>query len=72
MTGTPHSLWDHCMELVAKVRSAMLHRDYAFRDHTPESIIMNRIKDISHLCEFQWFQWVGQHLLFIQVCNTTL
>lgn len=57
----PHKLWDECCELASLVRSHVAHDMYQLQGQVPETIMMGQTADISHICEFGWYQWVYVH-----------
>ena len=57
-TGSPKTLWDHCLELEALVRSNSSNDIYMTNGQVPETIIKGTTADISHIAEFGWYDWV--------------
>ena len=57
-TGSPKTLWDHCIELESLMRSLTCNTIYMTNGETPETIMTGTTADISHICEFGWFDWV--------------
>ena len=57
-SGFPKPLWDHCIELEALTRSHTALDIYGLEGQIPETVMSGQTGDISHLCEFEWFQWV--------------
>ncbi len=57
-TGSPKVLWDHCIELEALIRSNMSNEIYMTSGEVPETIMTGSTADISHICEFAWYDWV--------------
>jgi len=57
-TGSPKTLWDHCIELESLIRSSTCNSIYMTNGETPETIMTGQTADISHICEFGWFDWV--------------
>ncbi len=57
-TGSPKTLWDHCVELEAYIRSCTVNDIYETNCETPETIMTGSTADISHICEFGWYGWV--------------
>jgi hypothetical protein len=57
-TGSPKVLWDHCIELEALVHSNTSTYIYMTNGKVPETIMTGSTADISHICEFAWFDWV--------------
>ena len=57
-TGSPKTLWDHCIELEALVRSSTCNDIYMTDGEVPETIMTETTADISHISEFGWYDWV--------------
>ena len=57
-TRSPKILWDHCIELEAFIRSCTVNDIYETNGETPENIMTGQTADISHICEFGWYDWV--------------
>jgi hypothetical protein len=61
-TGSPKTLRDHCIELEACIRSCTVNDIYETNGETngetPETIMTGSTADISHICEFGWYDWV--------------
>ena len=54
-SGYPKSLWDHCIELEALIRSHTALDIYGLEGQVPETVMSGQTGDISSLCEFEWF-----------------
>jgi hypothetical protein len=57
-TGSPRVLWDHCIELEALIRSLTSNSVYMTNGEVPETIMTGSTTDISHICEYGWYDWV--------------
>ncbi len=57
-TGSPRVIWDHCIELEALIRSLTSNNIYMTNGKVPETIMTGSTADISHICEFGWYDWV--------------
>jgi hypothetical protein len=57
-TGSPKVLWDHCIELEALIYSNTSNDTYMTKGEVPETIMTGSTADISHICEFVWYDWV--------------
>ncbi len=57
-TGSPRVLWDHCIELEALICSLTSNTVYMTNGKVPETIMTGSTANISHLCEFGWYDWV--------------
>ena len=55
---SPKSLWDHCIELEALIRSHTALDIYGLEGQVPETVMSGQTGDISSMCEFEWFEWV--------------
>jgi hypothetical protein len=57
-TGSPRVLWDHCNELEVLIRSSTSNDVYMTNGKVPETIMTGSTANISHICEFGWYDWV--------------
>ena len=57
-SNSPKPLWDHCLELSSRVRSSTQHNLYQLKGEVPETVMTGETTDISHLCEYGWYDWV--------------
>jgi hypothetical protein len=57
-TGSPRVLWDHCIELEALIRSLTSNNVHMKNGEVSETIVTGSTADISHICEFGWYDWV--------------
>ena len=57
-TGSPRTLWDHCIELEALICPLTCNDIYMTNGEVPETIMTGSTADISHICEFGWYDWV--------------
>ena len=57
-TGSPKTLWDHCIELEAMIWSCTSNGIYMTKGDVPETIMTGSTADISHISEFSWYDWV--------------
>ncbi len=57
-TSSPRVLWDHCIELEVLIRSSTSNTVYMTNGEVPETIMTSSTADISHICEFGWYDWV--------------
>ncbi len=58
MTGSPKSLWDHCIKLEALLHSLTCNGIYMTNGKVPETIMTGITANISHISEFAWYDWV--------------
>ena len=57
-SNSPKRLWDYCTQLASVVRSHTAHDMFQLQGEVPETILRGTTADISHVCEFAWYQWV--------------
>jgi hypothetical protein len=60
-TGLPKKLWDHCIILMAMIRSCTTNSIYMTAGQVPETLITGETADISRICQFGWYDWVMYH-----------
>jgi hypothetical protein len=53
--NTPQVLWDHAIEYVAMIRSHTALDLFSLPGETPTTKLAGDTADISHLCQFGWF-----------------
>ena len=54
----PAVLWNHCIELQAKICSACAFPTLQCEDDCGDAILSSETKDISALIEHLWYDWV--------------
>jgi hypothetical protein len=54
----PEVLWDHCFELMAEIRSHTALNLMSLYGQTPTTHLLGDTADISHLCQFGWYDYV--------------
>ncbi len=57
-TGSPRVLWDHCIKLEALICSSTSNNIYMTNGEVPKTVMTGSTADISHICEFGWYDWV--------------
>jgi hypothetical protein len=57
-TNAPHILWDHCIYLMGEIRSHSALDLPELEGYTPYTRLTGDTCDISHLCEFKWYEVV--------------
>jgi hypothetical protein len=57
-TGSLRVLWDHCIELESLICSSTCNNIYMTNGEVPETIMTGSTANISHICEFGWYDWV--------------
>jgi hypothetical protein len=58
-SNAPKVLWDLCLELQAEIRSHTAIDLFVLQGETPHTKLLGDTADISHLCQFEWYQLVG-------------
>ena len=53
--GSPKVLWDHCIELMALIRSHTAHTAYELQGEVPETIMTRQTADITNICEYDCY-----------------
>lgn len=55
-SNAPKVLWDHCFQLQAEIRShTAMNLSNLFGD-VPLTVLLGDTADISHLCQFEWYE----------------
>lgn len=54
----PEILWDHCFQLMAEIRSHTSLNFMSLYGETPTTHLLGHTSDISHLCQFEWYEYV--------------
>jgi hypothetical protein len=57
-TNAPYVLWDFCIELMSKIRSHTALDILLLQGDTPHTLLPGDTSDISHLCEFRWYDMI--------------
>ena len=55
---SPEVLWDHCISLQAEIRTHTALSLFDLDGEVPETVLSGDTPDISHLCEFEWYEFV--------------
>ena len=56
--NVPKKLWDHCIDLESRIRSATTLPRFDLDHQTPEAKMNGISADISDICEFEFYEWV--------------
>ena len=56
-SGAPKKLWEHCIELMALIRSHTAHTAYELQGKVPEIIMTGQTAYISNICKYDWYEW---------------
>ena len=51
-------LWDDCIELEMEIRSCTANNVFEFKGEVPRTVMKGETVNITHLCEFGWYDWV--------------
>jgi hypothetical protein len=57
-TSSPRVLWYHCIELETLIHSLASNNIYMINGKVPEMIMTSSTANISHICEFGWYDWI--------------
>jgi hypothetical protein len=57
-SNAPRVLWGHCLELQAEIRSHTALDILQLQGDTPQTKLTGDTANISHLCQFEWYQYV--------------
>ena len=53
--GAPTQMWDDTLEIEAYVRSYIAMYFYMLKEDVPDTLMLDRISDISQLCEYGFY-----------------
>ena len=74
-TGSPIVLWDYCMERRALIFQVTAKKLFQLNGTNPHTATFGTEADISHICNFGWYEWVyyrtqsAQFLHHINLCR---
>ena len=57
-TGSPIVLWDYCMERCALIFQVTAKKLFQLNGTNPHTATFGTEADISHICNFGWYEWV--------------
>ena len=57
-TDSPLILWCICLERRSEIKNATASENYLLRGDVPHSYMTGDMTDISHLCNFGWYEWI--------------
>ena len=57
-SGSPQTLWDHCIKLKALIQLHTALDIYDLKCQVSETVMTGQTTNSSNLCEYKWFQWV--------------
>ena len=58
MSGSPMVFWCYCMEQRSEIMACSARNNSNLNDMVPCSMMTGKITDVSHLCNFQWYEWI--------------
>ena len=56
--NSPKKLWDDCIELEMEIRSCTANNVIEFKGEVPRTVMNGETANITHLCEFGWYDRV--------------
>ena len=56
--NSPMILWCFCIEYRVAIMNSCAQHNFLLQRQTPHSKMTGRPTDISHLCQFSWYEWV--------------
>ena len=57
-SGSPLVFWCYCIERRSEIMSYCAKNNPNWNGMVPRSMMLGDVTDISHLCNFQWYEWV--------------
>ena len=57
-TGSPVVLWDYCMKCRALIFQVTAKKLFQLNGTNPHTATFGTEADISHICNFGWYEWV--------------
>ena len=57
-SNSPKKLCDDCLELEMEIRSCTTNNVFELKGEVPRTVMKGEIANITHLCEFGWYDWV--------------
>ena len=60
-SDSPMSLWDYCVERLARINNLMAKDIFKLHGMTPHTATLAEEVDISSLCQFGWYEWCYYH-----------
>ena len=56
--NSPKKQWDDCIELEMEIRSCKANNVFEPKGEVPRTVMKGETANITHLCEFGWYDWV--------------
>ena len=57
-SNSPMRLWCYCCERRAAIMTLTANNLYQLQGQNPHMATLNKMGDISNLCQFNWYEWV--------------
>ena len=57
-SDSPIVFWCYCIERRALIENCCAKDNYLLKGSCPHSVMTGEMTDISHLCNFKWYEWV--------------
>ena len=58
LSGSPLVFWCYCIERRSEILACCAKNNPNLDGMVPRSMMLGEVTDISHLCNFQWYEWV--------------
>ena len=58
LSGSPLVFWCYCIERRSEIMSCCAKNNPNLDGMVPRSMMLGEVSDISHICNFQWYEWV--------------
>ena len=58
LSGSPMVFWCYCIERRSEIMVCSARNNPNLNGMVPRSMMTGEVTDISHLCNFQWYEWV--------------
>ena len=58
MSNSPKKLWNDCLELEMEIGSCTTKNVFEHKGEVPRTVMKGETVNITHLCEFGWYDWV--------------
>ena len=57
-SNSPKKLCDDCVEFDMEIRSCTANNVFELKSEAPRTVMKGSTVNITHLCEFGWYDWV--------------
>ena len=58
MSGSPMVFWCYCIERRSEIIACSARNNSNLDGMVPRSMMTGEMTDVSHLCNFQWYEWI--------------